>query len=284
MSKVRIALVQMKSTTNLSRNLDRAHFMIDCAGRQRANIVCLGELFKTPYFCQAEETKNFDFAEKIPGPTTQFLSKVAREKKIVLIVPLFERSARGIYHNTAVVIDADGSLLGKYRKMHIPDDTFYLEKYYFTPGDLGFRVFDTRFGKIGVLICWDQWYPEAARMVALGGAEVLFFPTAIGSLSGRMTQVGRSEKKAWQTIQVSHAIANGFYVAAVNRVGKEKKLNFWGSSFIAGPNGELLARAGTRSEEIVYADCDLSKISQVRKEWPFLRDRRVDAYRPLVSP
>ena len=244
-------------------------------------------MFKTLYFCQAEEHAHFNLAEKVPGPTTERLGALARELEIVLIVPLFERRAPGVYHNTAAVIDADGTYLGKFRKMHIPDDPLFYEKFYFTPGDLGFQAFDTRYGRIGVLICWDQWYPEAARLTALRGARILFFPTAIGWHPSEREEYGDIQHSAWETIQRSHAIANGVYVAAVNRVGHEGArpggIDFWGASFACDPAGTVLVRASQQEESISVVTCDLTNVDTVRTHWPFLRDRRVDAYAELTQ-
>ena len=262
-------------------NLAKAVSRIRTAAARGARIVSLQELFRTHYFCRTKDTRQFGLAETIPGPTTKILSDAARRAKVVIIAPLFEKRAGGVYYNTAVVIDADGQLLGKYRKMHIPDDPGFYEKFYFTPGDTGFQVFNTRFAKIGVLICWDQWFPEAARLTALLGAEILFYPTAIGWKPEEPGETAQY-RSAWETVQRAHAIANGVFVAAANRVGKEGELRFWGGSFVADPFGGLLAGAG-RQEEIILADCDLNLIKQTRREWPFLRDRRIDAYSPIAS-
>ena len=247
-----------------------------------ARIICLQELFTTRYFCQTEDYASFDYAESIPGPSTQVMQLLARELEVVIVASLFERRARGLYHNTAVVLDADGSCLGKYRKMHIPDDPGFYEKFYFTPGDLGYKVFKTRYATIGVLICWDQWYPEAARLTALKGAEILFYPTAIGwATHERSADVRRSQQDAWITIQRSHAIANGVFVAATNRVGREDDLEFWGNSFICNPFGQIINDAAHQDEAIVLAECDRSSIGFYRSHWPFLRDRRIDTYKDL---
>ena len=280
MKKIRIALIQMSMSKDPAKNLGSAERLVRRAAKNGARIICLPELFKTRYFCQTESRSNFRLAEEIPGPTTDAMRKLAKETGSVLIVPLFEKRAPGIYHNSAAIIDADGRLLGVYRKMHIPDDPLYYEKYYFAPGDLGFRAFDTRFGRIAVLICWDQWYPEAARAAALNGAEILFYPTAIGAADGNKD--ARTEKEAWRTIQVSHAIANGVYVACVNRSGREGKLSFWGSSFVAGPGGETTAQAAS-APAVLYADCEPGRIARTREAWPFLRDRRIDAYKPVLA-
>jgi N-carbamoylputrescine amidase len=251
---------------------------IKAAAKKGAQIVCLQELFRSRYFCQSEDQRNFRLAETIPGPTTEALGELARENAIVIVASLFEKRSAGIYHNTAVVIDADGSVAGKYRKMHIPDDPLYYEKFYFTPGDLGFPSFDTRYGRVAALVCWDQWFPEGARLAALGGAEILFYPTAIGWIPNEPRAVAQNQRAAWQLIQRSHAVANGVFVASVNRVGREGKIKFWGHSFVAGPFGEVVAQAGGDREAILLAKCDLSKIEETRQSWPFLRDRRIDAY------
>ena len=279
---VRIGLVQTASSEEPAKNLKKALEQVRLASAEGARIVCLQELYRTPYFCRVENSKFFDLAESIPGPSTEAFSKLAKALKTVIVAPLFERRAAGIYHNTAVVIDADGKILGKYRKMHIPDDPGFYEKFYFTPGDLGFQAFDTAYAKIGVLICWDQWFPEAARLTALAGADILFYPTAIGWKPEEAEEM-KSYHGSWETVQRGHAIANGVYVAAANRVGQEGELRFWGSSFVADPSGHLIYRASPKSEEIVIADCDLSKVEKTRREWPFLRDRRIDAYQNISS-
>lgn len=279
---VRIGLVQMTSSQDADKNLKKAISQIKLAAAEGAKIVCLQELYRTPYFCSTEDSKNFDLAETIPGPSTEAFSKVARASKVVIIASLFEKRAAGVYHNTAVVIDADGKYLGSYRKMHIPDDPGFYEKFYFVPGDLGFKVFETKVAKIGVLICWDQWFPEAARLTALQGADILFYPTAIGWKPGEPAEF-KKYHDSWETIQRSHAIANGVYVASVNRVGKEGELKFWGSSFVADPFGGIVYRASNHQEEIIVADCDLSQVEKTRREWPFLRDRRIDAYQNIIS-
>ncbi len=279
---VRIGLVQMACGTDPEVNVKKAVSQIKIAASRGAKIICLQELFRTRYFCQTENAKNFDLAETIPGPTTQALSEAARACKVVVIGSLFEKRASGIYHNTAVVIDADGKLLGKYRKMHIPDDPGFYEKFYFVPGDLGFKTFETRFAKIGVLICWDQWFPEAARLMALSGAEILFYPTAIGWKPGKSKET-KLYHTAWEMSQRAHAISNGVYVAAVNRVGLEDRIKFWGSSFVADPFGGIVYRASASKEEVIVADCDLGRIEKTRREWPFLRDRRVDSYSAITS-
>jgi N-carbamoylputrescine amidase len=240
-------------------------------------------LFRSRYFCQSENHENFKLAETIPGPTTEILGELARENEIVIVASLFEKRSAGVYHNTAVVIDADGRIAGKYRKMHIPDDPLYYEKFYFTPGDLGFPSFDTRYARVAALVCWDQWFPEGARLAALGGAEILFYPTAIGWIPNEPRMEAKNQRAAWQMIQRSHAIANGVFVASVNRVGREGKIKFWGQSFVAGPFGEIVAEAGGGREEILLARCDLGKIEETRQSWPFLRDRRIDAYGAIQS-
>jgi N-carbamoylputrescine amidase len=267
-------------------NLERAIERIRQAADSGAQIVCLQELFRSLYFCQRQDPALFDLAEPIPGPTTDRLSQVACETGTVVIASLFERRAAGVYHNTACVLDRDGSLLGLYRKMHIPDDPLYYEKYYFTPGDLGFRAFDTNFGRIGVMVCWDQWYPEAARLTALQGANILFYPTAIGWHPYEKAQFGTAQHQAWELMQRSHAIANGVYVAAVNRVGHEGPagggLEFWGGSFVSDPFGAVLQKGSHEGEEVLIVPCDLRRQEEVRRNWPFLRDRRIDAYSDLT--
>jgi len=264
-------------------NFAKAVEQISQAARQGAQIVCLQELFRSRYFCQSEDTACFRLAESIPGPTTEVLSKIAAEHEIVLVVPLFEKRAEGLFHNTAVVIDADGTVLGKYRKMHIPDDPLYYEKFYFTPGDLGFPTFQTRYARIAVLVCWDQWFPEGARLAALGGAQMLFYPTAIGWHHPEKPQARQAQHEAWEIVQRGHAVANGVYVAAVNRVGTEDGLQFWGASFLSDPFGRLLARASQEAEETLVVSCDLDRIDTIRQHWPFLRDRRIDAYENLTK-
>ena len=280
---VTLGLVQMSCSPQPEANLTKAVEQIDHAARQGAQIICLQELFRSRYFCQSEDTNCFRLAEPIPGPTTEMLSKLAAEREIVLIVPLFEKRAEGLFHNTAVVIDADGTLLGKYRKMHIPDDPLYYEKFYFTPGDLGFRTFQTRYARIGVLVCWDQWFPEGARLAALGGAQILFYPTAIGWHHAEKPKTRETQHEAWEIVQRGHAVANGVYVAAVNRVGTEDGLQFWGASFLSDPFGRLLVRASQEAEETLVVSCDLDRIDTIRQHWPFLRDRRIDAYGNLTK-
>jgi N-carbamoylputrescine amidase len=289
----RIGLVQMSCSPDPDANLDKAADRVREAAREGANVVCLPELFCAQYFCQREDIALFDLAEPIPGPSTERLSAIAREEKVVVIASLFERRAAGLYHNTAAVIQQDGTLGGLYRKMHIPDDPLYYEKFYFTPGDLGFKAFDTAFGKVGTLVCWDQWYPEGARITALQGANVLFYPTAIGWHPAEKEEFGTAQYEAWQTIQRAHAIANGVFVGAVNRVGHEQGdvrgnrvegpgLDFWGGSFIADPFGRIIAKAAHDKEEILIGEVDIRSLEDVRRNWPFLRDRRIDAYSPIV--
>jgi N-carbamoylputrescine amidase len=286
-SKFQVGLIQMACSRDPNENLAKAEWRIREAAGRGAQIICLQELFRSQYFCREEDARLFDLAEPIPGPTTNVLSLLARELNVVIVASIFERRAAGLYHNTAAVIDADGSLLGLYRKMHIPDDPLYFEKFYFTPGDLGFKNFDTRYGRIAALVCWDQWYPEAARVAALGGADVLFYPTAIGWHPAEKAEFGAAQHDAWRTIQRSHAIANGIYVAAVNRVGFEgppdRGLEFWGASFVADPFGQVLAEASHDREETLIVECDRRRIDEVRRNWPFLRDRRIDAYSPILS-
>jgi N-carbamoylputrescine amidase len=283
-----IGLIQMSCGPSPADNLQKAIARIEAAAKAGAQVICLPELFRSQYFCQREDAASFDLAESIPGPTTDAMERAARENRVTVIAPVFERRAPGVYHNSAVVIDADGRSLGTYRKMHIPDDPAYYEKFYFTPGDLGFRAFDTSVGRIGTLICWDQWYPEGARLAALRGATVLFYPTAIGWHPHEKQAVGASQQDAWRTVQRSHAIANGVYVAVVNRVGEEKPPNsvgieFWGSSFIADPFGVVIAEASQNREQILIGKIDLKRLEDVRRNWPFLRDRRIDAYGDITQ-
>ena len=278
-----VALVQMTGQTAKERNVAKALERIGEAAATGANVVCLQELFAGQYPCQSEDHARFDEAEPIPGPTSDALADAARRHGVVVVGSLFERRAPGLYHNTAVVFDADGTLLGMYRKMHIPDDPLYYEKFYFTPGDLGFRAFDTRFGRLGVCVCWDQWYPEAARLTALAGAQIIFYPTAIGWLPDEKQEYGASQHSAWETMMRSHAIANGVFVAAANRTGREGQLEFWGASFVADPNGNVLGRASHDKEETLLVECHLEAIDSVRTHWPFLRDRRIDAYGDLMK-
>jgi N-carbamoylputrescine amidase len=283
---VTLGLVQMSCTPDPDENMRKAIQGIRDAAARGAQIVCLQELFRTQYFCQTEDHRWFELAEPIPGPSTAALGTLAAELGVVVIASLFEKRAEGLYHNTAAVIDADGRYLGKYRKMHIPDDPQYYEKFYFTPGDLGFRSWDTRFGRIGVLVCWDQWYPEAARLTAMCGAQILFYPTAIGWIPGEKAEHGAQQQASWETIQRSHGIANGLYVCAVNRVGHEGPaddgLEFWGGSFVSDPGGRVLAKGGT-TDEVLIVPVDLAKVEVSRTHWPFLRDRRIDAYHELTK-
>jgi N-carbamoylputrescine amidase len=288
-ARYKIGLVQMAMAADPARNLEAAVVKVMEAARAGAALVCLPELFRSRYFAQREDPARFDLAEPVPGPTTEALGRAAREAGVVVIAPLFERRAPGLYHNSAAVIDADGRLLGLYRKMHIPDDPAYYEKFYFAPGDLGFRAFDTRVGRIGTLVCWDQWYPEGARLTALQGAHLLLYPTAIGWHPREKAPLGAAQLDAWRTIQRAHAIANGLYVAAANRVGFEPAdgdddgIEFWGSSFLADPFGTVTAEGPADREAVVVGEVDLARIEEVRRNWPFLRDRRVDAYAPIVS-
>jgi N-carbamoylputrescine amidase len=280
---VKTGIVQMRCGADPDANLDRACDFAREAGRQGAEVICLPELFRTQYFCQTEDHEYFRLAEEIPGPSTKALGIVAREFEVVIIAPLFERRAAGLYHNTAAIIGPDGELMGRYRKMHIPDDPLFYEKFYFTPGDLGFLAWKTEHATIGVCVCWDQWYPEAARLTALRGAQILYYPTAIGWHPSEREKYGETQHDAWETIQRSHAIANGCYVVAVNRVGHEDPaggpgLDFWGQSFIAGPDGAVIARAGVDTEEVLVCELDMGLVEVQRTHWPFLRDRRVDAY------
>jgi N-carbamoylputrescine amidase len=280
---LKLGLIQMRCSINPLENVDKAEAMIRHAASEGANIICLQEIFNTIYFCQTEEHGYFRLAEEIPGPTTTRLGKIARDLGVVVIAPIFERRAAGLYHNSAAIIDADGSCLGKYRKMHIPDDPLFYEKFYFTPGDLGFKSWKTKFATIGVLICWDQWYPEGARLTALSGAEILFYPTAIGWHPSEKQVYGQRQHSAWETIQRSHAIANGCYVAVPNRIGHEAPsggdgIEFWGQSFVADPAGEIVAKASADREEALVVEIDLAQLEQQRTHWPFFRDRRTDAY------
>ena len=284
---VNVALIQMQCTADPEANFRAAVRQVGEAAQRGAQIICLPELFRSLYFCQREDYAHFALAEPIPGPSTETLGKLAAELGVVIIASLFERRAPGLYHNAAAVLDADGRYLGKYRKMHIPDDPLYYEKFYFTPGDLGFQVFDTRFGRLGVLICWDQWFPEAARLTALRGAEILFFPTAIGWHPAEKAQLGQVQHESWELIQRSHAVANGCYVVSVNRTGHEGEppggIEFWGQSFAADPSGTLLARAAADREELLVVALDLDRLDDTRTHWPFLRDRRVDAYADITQ-
>ncbi len=292
--KYKVGLVQMSMGSDPAANFESALRHVREAARRGANIVCLPELFRAQYFCQREDLRLFDLAEPIPGPSTTKLGELARELRVSIVASLFERRAPGLYHNTAVTLNSDGAIASVYRKMHIPDDPLYYEKYYFTPGDLGFRAVDTSVGRIGTLVCWDQWYPEGARLTALQGAEVLFYPTAIGWHPAEKEEFGAAQYDAWQTIQRAHAIANGVYVAAVNRVGHEKGdvlgnriegagLEFWGGSFLADPFGRIVAKASHDKEELIVGEIDLALLEDTRRNWPFLRDRRIDAYAPITK-
>lgn len=286
-SSFRAGLIQMACSKDPHENLAKAEWRIQEAAGRGAQVICLQELFRSQYFCQQESAELFSLAEPVPGPTTEALGRLARALEVVIVAPVFERRAAGVYHNSAAVVDADGSLAGLYRKMHIPDDPHYYEKYYFTPGDLGFPSFNTRYARIAVLVCWDQWYPEGARLASLGGASVLFYPTAIGWHPAEKEKHGAGQVDAWRTIQRAHAIANGIYVAAVNRVGHEGAdgggLEFWGSSFVADPFGRVLAEASPAAEETLVVECDPGRMENVRRHWPFLRDRRIDAYGGLLN-
>lgn len=285
MAKVKVGLVQMSCSSSKEENLEKAMSKTREAAAKGAQIVCLQELFTSLYFCDVEDYENFKLAEPVPGPSTNALSKLAGELGVVIIASLFEKRTQGIYHNTTAVMDADGTYLGKYRKMHIPDDPAYYEKFYFTPGDLGYKVFKTRFATLGVLICWDQWYPEAARITSLMGAEILFYPTAIGWATSQDEETNKEQYNAWQTIQRSHAVANGVHVVSVNRVGFEQEgaMKFWGGSFIANPMGALIYKASHDQEEVIVTELDLARTDTTRTHWPFLRDRRIDSYQPITK-
>ena len=287
-SVVRLGLLQTSCSPDSKANLEKTLTFAERAAKQGAQIICTQELFRSQYFCQSEDHENFKLAEPIPGPSTAAFQKLAKKHSVVVIASLFEKRASGVYHNTAAIIDANGSLLGCYRKMHIPDDPSFYEKFYFTPGDLGFRAWQTRYGKIGVLICWDQWYPEGARLTAMQGAEILFYPTAIGWHPKEKEEYGVNQHGAWELIQRSHAVANGCYVASVNRIGLEKPvggdgLEFWGQSFVAGTSGQIISKASVNREEILIVPVDLAKVDVTRTHWPFLRDRRIDAYGGLTQ-
>ncbi len=294
-SKVKIGLTQFACVEPPDVNRDKQMALIERAAEQGANIICTQELFTSLYFCQGEDHRFFDYAETIPGPSTEAMRAIAKKHGVVIVGSLFERRAQGLYHNTAAVIDADGSLMGVYRKMHIPDDPHYYEKFYFTPGDTGFRVWDTRFGKIGVLVCWDQWFPEGARLTALQGAQILFYPTAIGWHPAEKAEYGAAQHDAWEVMQRSHGIANGCFVAAANRIGhehvkdpdgkpySEAGIEFWGRSFVSAPDGRVLQRASVGQEEVMVVECDLERVEFSRTHWPFLRDRRIDAYGQIVQ-
>ena len=284
----RVGLVQMSCSPDPAENLEKAAVKVREAANAGAQIICLQELFRSQYFCRKEDAGLFDLAEPIPGESTAVMAKLAKEHEVVIVASLFEKRAEGLYHNTAAILDADGEMLGIYRKMHIPDDPLFYEKFYFTPGDLGFKAWDTKYGRIGVLICWDQWYPEGARLTAMQGANILFYPTAIGWHPGEKAEYGPRQLEAWRTIQRSHAIANGIYVAAVNRVGFEQGpddagLEFWGNSFLADPQGQVLAQASSDREEILIHECDPREIDTVRRNWPFFRDRRIDHYGDITK-
>jgi N-carbamoylputrescine amidase len=290
MSQVTLGLLQHACSAHPAENRKKTLALAEKAAKQGAQIICTQELFCSQYFCQSENHEHFKLAESIPGPSTAAFQKLAKKHKVVIVASLFEKRASGLYHNTAVIIDADGSLLGIYRKMHIPDDPLFYEKFYFTPGDTGFRAWDTTYGKIGVLVCWDQWYPEAARLTAMQGAEILFYPTAIGWHPSEKAEYGANQHGAWETIQRSHAVANGCYVASVNRIGHETiagvggdGLEFWGQSFVAGTSGQILAKASVNKEEILLVPIELGKVDVTRTHWPFLRDRRIDAYGDLTK-
>ena len=285
---VKLALLQHACAADPRANLAKSLALAERAAKAGAQILCTQELFRSPYFCQSEDHQNFKLAETVPGPSTDAFQKLAKKHQVVIVASLFEKRASGVYPNTAAIIDADGSLLGIYRKMHIPDDPLFHEKFYFTPGDLGFKAWQTRYAKIGVLICWDQWYPEGARLTAMQGAEILFYPTAIGWHPREKKEYGANQHGAWELIQRSHAVANGCYVAAVNRVGLERPvggdgIEFWGQSFIAGTSGQIIAKAGVSKEENLLVPLDFGKVDVTRTHWPFLRDRRIDAYGDLTK-
>jgi len=288
-SEIKLGLIQTDVSASPAANLEKTLALAARAAKQGAQIICTQELFRSHYFCQSEDHGNFKLAERIPGPSTEAFCKFAKKHKTVVIASLFEKRASGVYHNTAAIIDADGSLLGIYRKMHIPDDPLFYEKFYFTPGDTGFKAWQTKYAKIGVLICWDQWYPEGARLTAMQGAEILFYPTAIGWHPSEKAKYGVKQHGAWETIQRSHAVANGCYVASVNRIGHEvlkgvggDGIEFWGQSFVAGTSGEIIAKAGADKEEVMIVPVDLANVDTTRTHWPFLRDRRIDAYENLT--
>lgn len=282
-SIINLGLIQTHATEDKADNLRRHIALIREAAKRGAHVVCLQELFLTPYFCKREETALFDLADPIPGDTTKQLGDLARELGVVIIASMFEKRAIGLYHNTAAIIDADGEYMGKFRKMHIPEDPGFNEKFYFTPGDLGYKVWDTKRGRLGVLVCWDQWYPEAARLTAMSGAQILFYPTAIGWLKSEKAELGKAQHTAWETVQRGHAVANGCYVAAVNRVGVEEETEFWGQSFVANPYGEIIAKGSVTDEEILIVPCDIKAMEDFRRIWPFFRDRRIDSYADLTK-
>ena len=279
---VSVGLIQLSCGNDPEENFHKAIQNIGQAAARGAQVVCLQELFRSQYFCQEEDVAFFDLAEPIPGPSTDRLGQLAQQLKVVIVASLFEKRAPGIYHNSAVVIDTSGNLLGKYRKMHIPDDPHYYEKFYFTPGDLGFHSYSTPYAELGVLVCWDQWFPEAARLTVLKGAQFLFYPTAIGWLDGESQKTKQAQCAAWETIQRGHAVANGVFLAAVNRVDREGALTFWGQSFVCDPFGRILAKASAKQEEVLVVECDLEQIEETRRNWPFLRDRRIEAYQDLT--
>jgi N-carbamoylputrescine amidase len=283
MSIVNLGLIQTHATDDKADNLRRTIALIREAAKRGAQVVCLEELFLTPYFCKREDPAFFDLAEPIPGDTTKQLGDLARELGVVIISSLFEKRAPGLYHNTAAIHDADGTFMGKFRKMHIPEDPGFNEKFYFTPGDLGYKVWDTKFGKLGVLVCWDQWYPEAARLTAMQGAEILFYPTAIGWLKSEKAELGKAQHCAWETVQRGHAVANGCFLAAVNRVGTEEESEFWGQSFVANPYGEIVAKASSSDEQILIVPVDRKAVEDFRRIWPFFRDRRIDSYAAVTQ-
>lgn len=288
-NKFTIAGLQLSFSAKPKENEKKALTWVKKAAKKGAQVICLPELYRSQYFCQKEDSSLFDLAETLPGPSTKAFQKAAKENKVAIIVPIFEKRAAGVYHNSVVIIDADGAILGIYRKMHIPDDPAYYEKYYFTPGDLGFKAFETKYGKIGSLICWDQWYPEGARLTALKGAVALFYPTAIGWHPAEKERYGKAQRDSWITIQRSHAIANGVYVCSVNRIGFEQPvkeqagIEFWGNSFICDPQGVVIAEASSDKEEILMAEVDLKHLETIRRNWPFLRDRRIDAYSEITK-
>ncbi len=282
-SILNLGLIQTHATDDKADNLRRHIALIREAAKKGAGVICLQELFLTPYFCKREDTALFDLADPIPGDTTKILGDLARELGVVIIASMFEQRAIGLYHNTAAIIDADGAYMGKFRKMHIPEDPGFNEKFYFTPGDLGYKVWDTKRGRLGVLVCWDQWYPEAARLTAMSGAQILFYPTAIGWLKSEKAELGKAQHTAWETVQRGHAVANGCYVAAVNRVGTEEETEFWGQSFVANPYGEIIAKGSVTDEEVLIVPCDLKALEDFRRIWPFFRDRRIDSYQDLTK-
>ena len=285
--KAKIGLIQLKITNNIKRNIENSIKKIRLAAKKKVNIICLPELFLTNYFCQSENHSNFKFAEKIPGPTSKLFCDLAKELSVIIMISLFEKKTSGLYHNTSILINEKGKIISKYRKMHIPDDPGYYEKFYFTPGDLGFKSSKTKYGNIGSLICWDQWFPEAARLTVLKGAEILFYPTAIGWHPKEKKKFGKEQLESWITIQKAHAISNGVFVAAVNRVGIEKKGNrkieFWGNSFVIDPGGNIISKLNSRKEGILICEVNLSEIEKARQHWPFLRDRRIDSYKGIIK-